>query len=224
MRASSLHRRESVRGFTLTELLTVMLIIGIMSAVAVPQIARYIRNYRMKGGQDQVATEITTARNKGIMKNVQFGSVFVILDKKTFQYVVEDIPLQHTRCSTGETAPCTYERLAQPAQHGATQVLPQDIEFVTGTDSLCKHDDGSTPFVGNNSGMRFDKLGAWCNPTAGNAKCPELDPQFLANSVMAIVGAASTQNTFGAWVCLKDIRTNVHKAVIVNSGGRVKKT
>lgn len=62
-------------GFTLAEIVVVVGIIGVMSAMAIPMISRYVRNYTIRGAAEQVAAEIQTAKQLAVKKNVNFGVV-----------------------------------------------------------------------------------------------------------------------------------------------------
>src|SRR5436190_9681128 len=84
--------RNPERGFSLVEVLIVVMIIGIMAMVGLPAIGRYFRNYQIRNAAREVAAEIQAARTQAIMKNVNWGVIFVTLSPPTYRYIVEDDP------------------------------------------------------------------------------------------------------------------------------------
>jgi prepilin-type N-terminal cleavage/methylation domain-containing protein len=80
------------RGFSLIELLIVVALIVILSAVAIPGISRYFRTYKIRGAESQVGGEIQAARSKAIATNTNTGVSFVIVDQNSYRYVLEDTP------------------------------------------------------------------------------------------------------------------------------------
>jgi prepilin-type N-terminal cleavage/methylation domain-containing protein len=98
-------------GYSMIELLMVVALIAIMAAVSLPNIAGYIRNYRIRGATQQIAGEIQTARNKGITKNTNQGVAFSVLDANTYRYFIID-----------DTSPVGLGPLRQ---------LPAGVVFVT---------------------------------------------------------------------------------------------
>src|SRR5262245_52182372 len=153
-------------GFSLIELIAVVGIIAIISAVSMPAITRYIRNYRIRGAMQQVASEINAARTKAIMKNVNLGVVFLIVSPTTFRYVIEDRQTAGTDPTARDPISTILGTPALAAdQVGPLQTLPPSVQFGT----------ACTGFAASNRGVRFNRLGGWCPPGAPGTACPTLD-------------------------------------------------
>jgi prepilin-type N-terminal cleavage/methylation domain-containing protein len=80
--------RRSVRGFTLTELMIVITIMGVLLAVSVPALSRYYSNWRLNGAASQMAMSLRAARSTAVNKDIE--TVF-LFDKDAGQYhILED--------------------------------------------------------------------------------------------------------------------------------------
>jgi prepilin-type N-terminal cleavage/methylation domain-containing protein len=191
MRSKTLTHARPQAGFSLVEMLVVVAIVAIMSAVAVPAIARYIRNYKIRGATQQVAGEIGAARSKAIARNTNLGVLFVTLSSSTYQWVIQDDPTMPGVQQSLSTL------LAKPAQVGPRQTLPMGIVFATG---------GTTPAIG------FNRLGGQC--TVGTRGCGSLSGAPSANFV-SVSGAGE------ATVTLSQPDTGLSRTVTVTPGGRV---
>ena len=210
---------RTAAGFSLLELLVVVGIMAIMTAVAMPAIANYFRNYKIKGAVQAVGGEITTARNRAIMKNVNWGVVFLIQTDPDgrptrYQYVIEDDQTPPRSSSAmGATAilPPGNDPL-RLAQVGKQQSLPEGIVFGTG----CVGGAGFGAFAPNDKAFRFNRMGAWCDP--GSPPCatfvPPTPPAPGANLVMNTAGV-------GARLCLVQPDTGLRREVRISPGGRV---
>jgi prepilin-type N-terminal cleavage/methylation domain-containing protein len=193
-------------GFSLIELLAVVAIIAVMAAVSLPAISRYMKNYQIRGAMQQVAGEVTTARNKAIAKNTNLGVIFLIDQASTnlsYRYILEDAQgVLNTGARTPLATVMTDATLAN--QLGPLKTLPGHVRFGT----TCNG------FVANATGMRFDRFGRWCDPVTATASCPAID---------ATVGATLMQNSAanGSTICLEDPDTGLTKTIVVSVTGRV---
>lgn len=213
----SLRTRDRSEGFSLIELLAVVAIIAIMAAVALPMISRYFRNYQMSAAVREVSGEIQAARNRAVMKNVNFGTVFYV----TSAGLAACAPPNPTKCyrvameddqNPAGTPPRTPRALTIPEaeadpNHQVTPVrqLPGDVQFGT----TCT---AGGVFAGNDTGIRFTRLGTSCDPG-----------QVCAAALLNPSGAPAVimNNATGSDICLIQPSTGLRRLIRVSPGGRV---
>jgi type II secretory pathway pseudopilin PulG len=198
--------RDDEAGFSIVELLTVAFIIVVMAAVAIPKIGRYFRNYQMSAAVREVSGEIQAAKNRAVMKNVNFGSVFYIRSATTYRTALEDdqtpprLPRALSLVEAEDTA--TF-----PAQVTNIRTLPGDVVFGTGCTA--------TP-APNDIGIRFTRLGQACNPGVAAGECrvdlvnPSAAPPLVYND-----------NATGAAICLVQPSTGLRRLIRISPGGRI---
>jgi len=159
-------RRE--RGFTLIEMLIVVGIMLTMSAVAIPSISRYIRNYKIKGAAQEVAGEVTSARSKAIMTNTNAGVSFVAVDADSYRWIQEDlvpaeqlgplkdlpVGIRFVASGTANAGPVLrFQRLGGFCVPGVAPCAPPPGALCNGTEaaSRCSREAAGT-FVGTEAG------------------------------------------------------------------------
>jgi hypothetical protein len=164
----------------------------------------------LRAAQNEVASELQSARFKAIAKNARFGVAFVVLTTTTYQYVVGDY-LGGPADPVPPSIPAPVSWLSgQTFQVGPVRTLPQGVTFAT----TCPN------FTANRGSMRFNRLGGWCDPVAGAWTCPTVD--VGANLIQMSPPAASPPAAVGSTICLRDTRSGLTRQVFVDPGGRVR--
>jgi prepilin-type N-terminal cleavage/methylation domain-containing protein len=72
-------------GFTLTELMIVISIFGLVAVLALPNYGRFVATWRLNGEAQQFATVLRTARSSAVMKNIDVIFSFDV-DANTYSY------------------------------------------------------------------------------------------------------------------------------------------
>jgi prepilin-type N-terminal cleavage/methylation domain-containing protein len=184
-------------GFSLIELLIVVILILILSAVALPGMFKYMRTYRVRAGAQQVASNIQAARARAIMRNVNVGVVFGIVDRDTYRMIIEDPPDSLDDADGDGWA---------DVNEGPMFDLPTGVQFVPAAESA----------------MRFDRMGRWCQP--GTLGCPN-PPAFPCSAPPRCIdepGPYIANDGTGALIGVQDLNTGIIYQVGVTPGGRVR--
>lgn len=70
-RAQSIRKREAVLGFTLVELMIVLVIVAVIMAVAAPGFSTLIERTRLKSFANEVVSSVYLARSEAIKRNAE---------------------------------------------------------------------------------------------------------------------------------------------------------
>ena len=74
-------KRDS-RGFTLVELLIVLVIVGLMTAMITPTIGRTLTNLKLKTAAKKIAAALRYARSQAITRSEAYQAVFSLKEKQ----------------------------------------------------------------------------------------------------------------------------------------------
>jgi type II secretory pathway pseudopilin PulG len=191
--------RPAAAGYSMVELVVVVGLIIVMAAVAIPNIAGYMKTYRLRGATQEVSSELQVARNKAIVKNTNRGVAFAILDANSYRINILD----------DEGIPATGAGLT------ALRDLPQGVFFVPAS---------TTPSFG----VGFDRLGrrcalnsAGCAPTQTvGTMCMPTHPRCSDTAAGNFLDTDPTDPTT-IRVRVREQTTGLERWIRIAPGGRV---
>lgn len=202
--------RRADAGFTLLESLIVVAIIGIVSAVSLPQILNYMRHFRIRGATTELAGALQQSRMRGIMKSAQHGVVFATENNTTYWIHVEDDQGPMPRQGNPEQLNLNAPDAAQSTRFQ----LPPLVQFATGA-QCTPAPPLAQAFAPTDGAIRFNRMGAACFPGVAPCAAMVLASGNLTNFIQNVNAGAF------AIVCVLDTRSNLARWVRIERGGRV---
>jgi prepilin-type N-terminal cleavage/methylation domain-containing protein len=137
-------------GFTLIEILVVVTIIVILSAITIPNVAAYMKVYSVRAGANQVAGELQRTRFKAVRRNVNYGMIFHATARNQYRIYCEDPVVLNSGNTTRQGFSDTSDN--------PVVFLPAFVEFVP-AGTMAK-------------AIRFDRVGRACAPQVNTSECP----------------------------------------------------
>ena len=113
------------RGVTLIELVTVMVIIAILAALAVPGLGTWMAHYRLRTGTRDIVSVMRTAQMSAVSHNMRYGVAFDPANRQ-FQLYRDSGGLQ---------------------VDGAANLLPAGVTYKDNTVALPPDGPGGIPFI-----------------------------------------------------------------------------
>lgn len=140
--------RHNQRGITFIELMTVVAVIGIMSAMAVPSFLSYMPKLRVKSAARDVVSQLRLARSKAVSERRPYGVAFNIGNKSMIMFAdTNDPPSQSYSVSdsliNADTLnsqialnSCTYANNCVVFSSTGAASTSGDLQVVTGDGSI----------------------------------------------------------------------------------------
>ena len=110
------------RGYSLVELVSALAVISVVAAIGVPKLSSYALQYRLSGGANQIAVDVSGARMKAIGENVyvrvRFGgqNSGILGFGSTYQVSTSDDGVTFTNIGPPRSLPSGINLYAFPQQ------------------------------------------------------------------------------------------------------------
>jgi type II secretion system protein H len=160
--------RKHESGFTLIELMTVVAVIGIIAAMAVPSFLTYMPKLRVKSAARDIVSQLRLARSKAVAERRPFGVAFNLTnnsmvtfsdtnDPASQSYTVSDSVVHaDTLNSQVDLNSCTYANNCVVFNSTGAASSSGDLQIVTGDGSIVM----SINILASTGRVRLTELGS----------------------------------------------------------------
>ena len=185
-------------GFSMTELMVVLLMMGILAAIALPSTLNSLKGYRLHSDATAIASYLNVVRMKGAS---QYAPYRLVVNLSSSTYTMEKL-CGDTPSTVDSACTSKYNAFTTPQLEGGTQVVSQGNTF-----SSCR--------PSNITGTLYP------GTIAGDpSPCP--DPLYMYfNTRGSPVDSAGGPLTNGGAVLYMKNQNDLTDAVTVSIGGRV---
>lgn len=160
-------RMRNQRGITFIELMTVVAVIGIMSAMAVPRFLSYMPKLRVKAAARDVVSQLRLARSKAVSERRPYGVAFNLSGKTLRLFADTNDPASQSYSASDSSLDldtlskdiglnsCTYANNCVVFSSTGAASTSGDLQVVTGDGSIIM----SVNVLASTGRVRLSELG-----------------------------------------------------------------
>ena len=142
------HSLRNQRGFTMMEMMIVVVVIGIIAAMAVPSFLNYMPKLRVKSSARDIVSELRLARSKSVSERRPYGVAFDVASNSIYTFADTDNPSAQTYSTSDSLVKadtlssdvslnaCSYNNGCVVFNSTGAASTSGDIQVVTGDGSI----------------------------------------------------------------------------------------